>query len=133
MGDQVRIEGLSGLRKGLKAAVPGLQKALTAAHKKVADLVVGRAGPRLTTKHGRQAKARIAASGTQRGAFVNVSGPTAFGDEFGSTLYHQFKPHLGTAGYAVYPTIRESGPEIADTYGDDVEREVLERIAKEPD
>lgn len=120
MADEViRVEGLAELRRGLKDADVALPKALSEAHKKVATLVVAGAQPKATTKHGKRARSRIAASGTQTGAAIRIVGPTAFGDEFGADRYHQFKPHTRD-GYAVYPTIRERRAEIEDMYLDAV-------------
>lgn len=134
MADEaVRIEGLSGLRKGLREADRELPKALTEAHKEVAEVVVRVARPNLRTKHGRTPRSRIAASGTQGGAFVRLGGPTAFGDEFGATRYHQFQRHKGTEGYAVYPAIRSERGRIMDMYADTVEEKVLKRAARAGD
>jgi hypothetical protein len=132
--EAVRVEGLTGLRKGLREADRELPKALTEAHREVAAIVVDAARPNLRTKHGRiPAKSRLAASGTQGGAFVKVVGATAFGDEFGSNRYTQFRPHQGQQGYAVYPAIRTKREQIMDRYGDIVETKVLQRAARAGD
>lgn len=128
----VRVEGLTEFRKALRDAQPGLQKAMSEAHKQVAKIVVEGAEPKLTTKHGkRQAKVSIAASGTQGGAFVKLKGPTAFGAEFGASRFKQFKPHRGRVGYAVYPTIREKRTEIDHRYLDAVDESITRRAFPE--
>lgn len=131
--EAIRVEGLSGLRKGLRDADRDFPKALTDAHKEVAQDIVGKAQPKMRTKHGRVPKSTLRASGTTGGAFVKASGPTAFGDEFGATKYPQFKPHAGTTGYAVYPTIRGEREAIMDRYADTVEQKILERVARAGD
>lgn len=123
----LRVEGLTEFRKGLRTAGKNLPKALTRAHKTVANLVAETARPNLKTKGGKPARSRISASGTQSGAAVKVTGPTAFGDEFGGgnrPRTRQFRPFLGTTGYAVYPAIRKNRKVIEAVYFDEVIREL---------
>lgn len=116
--DVVRVEGLNEFRKGLREASRELPRVLTKAHRTIAQLVVGAARPRMTTKSGRtnRSASTLRAGASQGGAFIRALGPTAYGDEFGSNRFKQFKPHLGRVGYAIYPTIREEGPVIEAIY-----------------
>lgn len=41
-----------------------------------------------------------------------------FGSEFGSNHLKQFRPHLGQQGYWFFPTIEDSGQEIADAWNE---------------
>lgn len=130
--DVVRIDGLAEFRRGLKQAQSDLPRALSEAHKKVANVVVAGAQPLLTSKTGKpQGAVTIAASGTQGGAFIKLRGGAAYGAEFGAKKYTQFKPHKGHTGYAVYPTVRSKRDEINGMYLDAVDEAVTKRAFPE--
>lgn len=122
--EKIQVTGLKELRAGLKAQGPLWPKALQKTNKALANMIVGPAkglmGGHSPHAGGRAAGTiRALASGTRAQVAVGSgSVPWAIGHEFGSNLHHQFPPHLGRTGYAVYPTIRAMRAQITDMYGD---------------
>ncbi len=141
----IEIEGLRQFARELKAISPDLDAELKALNfqvaSKVKDDAVARAagqGPMVR----RAAQSLRAAKQAARAAVFlgNNSTPFAFGAEFGSAQnrprslpnegttrlgWNQFRPWSGsgsTAGYFLYPAIRQDMPEIVDMYGDAVEK-----------
>lgn len=141
----IEIEGLRQFARELKAISPDLDAELKALNfqvaSKVKDDAVARAagqGPMVR----RAAQSLRAAKQAARAAVFlgNKSTPFAFGAEFGSGRnqprqlpnegttrlgWNQFRPWAGsgsTAGYFLYPAIRQDMPEIVDMYGDAVEK-----------
>ena len=63
-----------------------------------------------------------------KGAAVKIGGarfPFALGAEFGSKRFRQFEPWRGagaTAGYFMWPAIREEIPKLIAAYGDAIEK-----------
>ena len=116
----VHVEGLAELRKALKAIDAAAPKELAAAGKEVAGFVADDARGLASGLGGVAAKVApsIAPGGTQRGGSVNFGGssyPMALGAEFGGQgrpTTQQFRPHLGTTGYFVYPAIRQDADRI---------------------
>ncbi len=125
----VRLVGWKEFANDLRRSDPRIRRELRSANREIANEV--RADARANARsHSRQyAKA---ATGIQSRAFpdaaqiaLNPRGrPWIFGAEFGALQYRQFLPWTGnqftsdSVGYAVFPTIRDSEDEIADTYGD---------------
>lgn len=125
----VNVEGLTELRKALKAVSADAPKELRAAHKEVADIVAGDARSLAYGLGGVAAKVApsIKASGTQAGAATALGGssyPFAAGAEFGGRgrpTTQQFQPWRGSgsgAGYFVYPAIRANVDEAEALYLD---------------
>lgn len=131
-GEQVTVEGLSELRIALRQAGKNLPRALTRAHKAIATVIADEARPLSVTRSGKPTPSSrtIKGSASQTGASIVASGPTAFGDEFGGgrrARTRQFRPHLGTVGYAIYPTIRKHRDFIETTLLD----EIADQIARD--
>lgn len=141
--DTVRVEGLDELRRELRRLDDaGLSDRLKDANHKVAQIVVRRAQQRAralgrmqqaaaeTLRPARQAARAVVTLG-------RASVPFALGAEFGAGRdivkegrnrgrrgLNQFSPWRGRgrdAGYFLWPGIRDSGPEIVDTYGDELD------------
>lgn len=132
----VRLVGWSDFVRDLKRSSPEMGKQLRRANKEIADEVRDESRTEARSQSRQYAKA---AAGIQSRAFPDKAQivlnprryPWIFGAEFGSFAYKQFPTWRGNqwlngagpasgVGYAVYPTIRELSPEIADTYGDRV-------------
>lgn len=141
------VQGLSDLRRELKklddADSAEWRKALGKLNFEVASFVVGKAKPRMSALPGpgHQSAASLVASKSAVSARVALGGaraPFAEGVEFGAGQnverqtarrvlkgWNQFQPWRGNdanAGYALFPTIRNSTEEIVDKYGDAMER-----------
>ena len=143
MDARLHIEGLDELRRELRRA--NLGKRLGQAHKRVAEFVADRAERRRSTlraQYPSYRKVRLKPSAAQKYAQVIV-GHKGVGHaaEFGAMVHpvfgrprpqasfkRQVWPPWGgndeTAGYMVYPTIREHSDEIVDIYGDAVAKEL---------
>lgn len=143
-GDTVRVEGLDELRRELRRLDDkGLSDRLKDANHKVAELVVRRAQQRAASL----GRMQVAAAGTLRPArqaaravvtLGRASVPFALGAEFGAGRnirtpgrnrgrlgLNQFSPWRGSgsgAGYFLWPGIRDSGPEISETYYEEIDR-----------
>jgi hypothetical protein len=123
-GEGVSVEGLTELRKALKAVSDQAPKELAAASKDVATFVAADARGKAEGLGGVAAKVApsVKGSGTARGGAVTLGGssyPMAEGAEFGGRgrpTTQQFEPHLGRTGYFVYPAIRENADEIEAKY-----------------
>jgi hypothetical protein len=123
-GEGVSVEGLTELRKALKAVSDQAPKELAAASKDVAVFVAADARGKAEGRGGVAAKVApsVQGSGTARGGAVTLGGssyPMAEGAEFGGQgrpTRQQFEPHLGRTGYFVYPAIRENADEIESKY-----------------
>src|SRR3954452_8556094 len=86
-GMAVRVEGLADFRRDLKEADRNLPKVITAANVTIARTVRDAAAGGLRTKSGATPPSKLSAGGTQRYGYVQLSGATAFGDEFGGGKY----------------------------------------------
>lgn len=130
-GGAVNVVGLDELRKNLKTLdnAGELQAALKDANFKTADFVVQRAIPRMRSLGnvpGRRSAESMKATRSGAAARLSLAGknaPFANGVEFGSGKFKQFKPWLGngpSAGYAIYPTIRENTAELIRIYSEEI-------------
>ena len=123
-GDGVRVEGLTELRRALKAIGTDAAKVLNEASREVAGFVADDARSKAHGLGGVAARVAptVKGSGTARGGAITLGGashPEALGAEFGGQgrpTTQQFKPHLGRTGYFVYPAIRENADEIESAY-----------------
>lgn len=121
----VSVEGLKELNRALRNIGPDAQKELKAAGLDVAQLVAGDARQIAAGLGGVAAKVApsITAAGYTTGAGVSFGGsayPFAAGAEFGSYRFKQFQPWRGndsSAGYFVYPAIRQDADRIETEYG----------------
>jgi hypothetical protein len=124
--DGVNVEGLTELRRALKAVSADAPKELNAAAKEVAQFVADDARSAAAGLGGVAAHVApsIKPSGTARGGAINLGGaayPMALGAEFGGRgrpTTQQFQPHLGRTGYFVYPTIRRDGDRIESEFSE---------------
>lgn len=129
------VDGLTELRRDLKALGKDLPKELRKANKSVADYVADLSASAAYSLGGVAAHVApsIKASAGQISAGVTFGGsayPMAGGAEFGSQRYKQFKPWRGNgsdAGYFVYPTIRDNAERIESHYTDVID-DLLERV-----
>lgn len=123
----IRVEGLSDLRRELRALEGNFPRELQRANKRVAEEVIvpdarAAAEARTNPRAGRAVVNSIRATATQTRAQVAVGGarvPQALGHEFGSIRFKQFPAWRGAgkgAGYFLWPTIRARGQEIIETY-----------------
>ena len=126
--DAIKVQGLADLRRELKKL--DLTEDLKEANNRVALLVVDEAQKRARALGRMEAKAAesLAAGRAQAKATVAFGGtkaPFALGAEFGAMRYKQFREWRGsgaTAGYWLYPAIRDETPRIIDVYGDELMR-----------
>lgn len=131
MADAVEIHGLKELRRGLRQFPGDANRAVKAAHRKVAELVVEEAPRQASRAPGSRGSgsnkglARYARSlknsPTVGGARVVSNLPDAYGQEFGAFAYRQFPTWSGqstTAGYVGYAALRARHNDIADEYLD---------------
>lgn len=120
----VKVEGLTELRKALKAVDAGLPKELGQVHRKLGDMVVTEAQARARGLGGVAAKSAPSLRAASQAARAQITlggarAPYALGAEFGSGRYKQFKPWRGSdadAGYFLYPTIRANRDRITEEY-----------------
>lgn len=140
----VRVKGLDELRRELKKLDDaGLIDELKDVNYQVAQSIVGPAQAKASSVGRMEARAAatLKASKAAKAARVNFGGakaPFAGGAEFGAGLnrprptargtvqgWNQFNPwrgNDGSAGYFLYPTIRERTDDIVEQYGDGIER-----------
>lgn len=126
----VKVVGLSDLRRELKKLDDSdeFNAELKEVNFEIADTVVGRAKVFASTKLQRRAAQSLKAGrGASRATISGGGAQTPFfgGAEFGSIQYTQFEPWRGndrSAGYFLYPTIRNSTDEIVEMYGDALEK-----------
>lgn len=137
-----RVRGLKELQAELRAVDRALPRELRKVNLAVARDVAGKAQSRAAGVKGGPRLARaIAAVAQQRSGGVAVRdnnshrpGGTAgaLGYEFGSDTYPQFPPWRGSgpsAGYAVYPAIRDERDRMPETYAEALEP-LLRRVGK---
>lgn len=142
----VNVKGLNELRRELKkldqADSSEWRKALSKVNYDVARLVVGKAKPRMAGLPGPGSRSSASLTASKSGvaarlAFGGARAPFAEGVEFGSARniprrtargtvrgWNQFQAWRGNgpdAGYALFPTIRESTEEIVEMYGDAID------------
>lgn len=134
----VEVSGLRELNKALKELGPQFPKEMRKTNKAVAEDVASEARSRALSLGGVAAKAapsvKASAGATSGGVAVGSnSAPWALGAEFGGgrrKTTQQFKPWRGSgasAGYFVYPTIRENADEIVEAYSEGMD-ELLKRV-----
>ena len=121
----IQIDGLAELNKALRKLEPGFRKELKGLNLRVAKLVTeeARAVAYSLGSTAAHVAPTLKAKGLQQSAGVELGDPAAAGAEFGSKQYKQFKPWKGntsTAGYFLYPTIRNDAPKIEAIYNDGV-------------
>lgn len=126
-GVSIRVEGLKELRKDLKAVGDAEeQSAFKAALNEAARLIVDRSQASASTRQERSMASRLKASKGAATSAVTIGGkPYDLGTEFGAKRWPQFRPWRGndtSAGYLVFPTIRDAEDEIADKFGDAIDR-----------
>lgn len=123
----VKVDGLTELNRALKAISKDAQRELAAASKRVAGFVASDAASAARAIGGVAAHVApsIKATGGVSSAGVAFGGakyPMAGGAEFGAGhKYPQFKPWRGngsTAGYFVYPAIRQDADRIETEFSD---------------
>ena len=121
-GSSIRVEGLTQFRREL--GVLGRADLLKQANVKAANLVVDRAQGAAGGVGRQAAKAARTLTAANTGVAARVVGGGGlewfYGAEFGATRWHQFKPHRGTTGYFLFPTIRKEMPDIINLYGDEL-------------
>lgn len=152
-GPVLNVEGLRDLRKDLreggregelrlKAENKGLAEEIAVkARERVYPAVSGRSS-RGTVINGRKSRKGTGLSATRDSIRAQASAtesrivlggpkaPAALGHEFGGgarPTTRQFPPHLGREGYFFWPTIREETADIAERYGELLERALRER------
>jgi hypothetical protein len=127
---KIEVENLRGLRAALKHAGPGLDKKVTELNYEIANHVVDVAKGKANAQGGAAAKAApsLRASKTAASANIKLGGARyryAYGAEFGSLRYKQFKKWRGNqwqpwgsdgVGYFLHPAIRSERQYIIDTY-----------------
>lgn len=132
--DPVVIIGLREMLSSLRDVDKALPKQVTAASKRVADVVADKTRASFSARSGVAPKVAksVRAQGQARAAYVRIgdsSTPFWGGAEFGSIRFKQFESWRGSgpdAGYSLYPSIRASRDDIVRIYGDAVD-EVLRR------
>ena len=131
----VKVEGLRELNRALRQLGPDARAGLKEASRKASELVAADAKAAAYTIGGVAAhvapsiKSRAAAAGSASVAIGGARFPMAGGAEFGSLKFMLFKPWRGngaTAGYFLYPTIRQDADRIATEY-----TEALDKIVEE--
>ena len=132
----IGVEGLRELSRDLRNV--GHPRLLSRAHRELSRRVALEARRAALAQGGVAAKSapaiRWVGGATRAGVRLDASGryPFAFGAEFGSVRYPQFKPWRGSssgAGYFLYPTIRRELPKAADDYLDTLEAVLSERTS----
>lgn len=129
----VQVEGLRELVRDLRAADASFPREVRAASKEAADIVAEGTREKFRSMGGSAPKVvpTVKALGEQRRAAVrigggnSIGGQVAMGNEFGSIRFRQFPPWRGShgmAGYALWPTIRETRDEVAESFGRAVDR-----------
>src|SRR3954454_19694785 len=90
-GEAVRVEGLAELRRDLRGLSRGLPRVLATAHREMAKAGAAEGRPNLVPTGGKPAVSTLTAGAAQSGGYVQLRGPTAFGDEYGSARFSQFR------------------------------------------
>lgn len=135
----VEVQNLNRLRAALRRAGPGLVEQVKATNYAVANTVAQSARTMASSQGGAAAKTApsIRALKTSAASKVSLGGsryPYAYGAEFGSLRYKQFKSWRGNqwsawgnsgVGYFLHPTIRAQREQIMKTYGDSIEQIML--------
>lgn len=122
----VSSQGLNKLNRDLKAISKDAQRELNEANVRIAKKEGSRAQAAAFALGGVSALVAPGIVGSGGNAWAGIrlgSHPAALGAEFGGQgrpTTMQFRPHRGTEGYAVYPTIRRDS--------EDIEREWTESI-----
>lgn len=122
--EQVRIEGFKDLKRELRDIDKRLPRELGKASKEASDLIARKAKSKAKSLGGVAAHAApsIKAVAAQMAAKITIGGPKnpeGLGAEFGGRgrpTTQQFEPHLGTKGYALFPTIRATREEFIDVF-----------------
>ena len=140
-GSGARIEGLREFRKELTRAEPAFPRYLRAAYKGLAERIAtrarlraaGQANPRWPKQavdsivaRADKERAQIAFGGNRRGpvqatlglefgAFGNIRGDSRKGHPGHTRMFPAWRGNKGNAGYAIWPTIRNSSQDIQET------------------
>lgn len=119
----IQVDGLKELNQALRKLEPGFRKELKGLNLRVAKLVTEEARAVAYSLGGVAAHVApsLKAKGAQQSAGVELGDAAAAGAEFGAKQYKQFKPWKGnteTAGYFLYPTIRQDAAKIEAIYTD---------------
>lgn len=137
MSLDIKVEGLRELQKALRQMSDQTPKAIQAAHKSVAGIVVAAAKRNAS---GSTLGDRIRAVGTTRTAAVRFlghrpRGPSRTTDallqEFGGRAplfgnrnhWHEVKPRR-KSGYFIYPAIRDTRQQVMDAYLEELDRAI---------
>lgn len=120
----LNVEGLTELRRALKAVDDSAPRELAEASKDIALFVADDARGKAEGLGGVAARVAdtVKGSGTARGGALTLGGaahPEALGAEFGGQgrpTTQQFRPHKGRTGYFVYPAIRDNADKIESAY-----------------
>ena len=137
MAKKVTIAGVDGLYRALRALPKEASVELRDESQAIANDVAAKAQSRAmgvsktyatyvapTIKARRDRVPVIKIGGKKRirrGSERQRVGDLMFGVEFGGGAYpstSQFLPHLGTTGYALWPTVRQELPDIMDRWAD---------------
>lgn len=132
-GGRIDVEGLRDLQRELRAVDAAFPRELRVANKEAAEIVAKGTRAKFESMGGSAPKVAptVKALAQQRNASVkigggsSVGGQVAMGNEFGSVEFKQFPSWRGNstgAGYALWPTIRETREEVIDFYGDAIDR-----------
>jgi hypothetical protein len=130
------LRALSKMDKALSAEIRDASQDVA---NRFATSVMGRAGTPLASAVAAGVKARrdrvpVVAMGTGKLSSGTPISAVMYGAEFGGRgrpTTRQFQPHRGTAGYFLYPTIREQGREAAEEWADAI-FDVLDRYWNKP-
>lgn len=126
----VRVEGLKDFQRELRKLDAALPRELRKANIEAAEVVAKPARARAESQGSTAAKVApsIKAAGEQRRSKITLGGPRfpmALGAEFGGQgrpTTQQFRPHRGTEGYFLYPTVRDTREPFIDAYEDALDR-----------
>lgn len=149
MPERIGVEGVTELRKALKELgdATSTREFKLAGYNAAAEIVVPRAQGRAAAFGRMQSKAAatLKASKVATGGAVRFGGgfPAAMGAEFGAaqnqlrntqrgtvTGWNQFEAWRGSgsdAGYFLWPTIRDDGPEIVEKFAEGIDK-LTERL-----
>lgn len=134
------IAGIEGLNRALRALPKEASVSLRDESQAIANEVAGMAAdrgrgvsrmygslvsPSITARRDRVPVIRIGGRGK--------AGQVFWGAEFGGrgrTTTMQFLPHLGTQGYALWPTIREQLPDVIDRWADALYDATLDSVRR---
>jgi hypothetical protein len=137
MARRMSITGIDGLHRALRTLPKEASVELRDESQDIANDVAAKAKSRAMgvsatyatyvapTIRARRDRIPVIAIGSKRrirkGNARQVVGELLWGTEFGGGAFpttRQFLPHLGTTGYALWPTIREELPDIMDRWAD---------------